>query len=292
MIAEEEIEEEKVCEQCKLPKRLSAFHRRRNKTDGRMRICAECYTANLQKTLQYQKERFQSWERRDAEEKKRKLEENQHIRVALPELMRSLFSGSTKPCEDCKQEFQLDDHGHLVAPRFPPETCEQCGSPILLHEYSEGRVSYGCPGHIAGSGPIYEGWSDKYCPTCHEARRMKNRQAYPLCPMCNAPTRVYDFMREYQGFWLDIIRVCCERCTPRFEALSESEQLEYLRRAIVKAYGETAVIYALQYDDQASCHHIGRTKHYMRRMAEYKRNWHRDIHHDFVLQQRLCGFWG
>lgn len=54
---------------------------------------------------------------------------------------------------------------------------------------------------------------------------------------------------------------------------------------MVKAYSETAVIYALQYDDHFPCQHIGRTKHYSRRMAEYQRDWYMEIKHHFILEE-------
>jgi hydrogenase maturation factor HypF (carbamoyltransferase family) len=76
-----------------------------------------------------------------------------------------------------------------------------------------------------------------------EERRKNNRQAYPLCPMCRTPTYVSDFLRDYQGQRLDIIKVCCKKCIPSFEALPKNEQLERLRLAMIKTYGETAVIY-------------------------------------------------
>ena len=54
---------------------------------------------------------------------------------------------------------------------------------------------------------------------------------------------------------------------------------------MVQTYGETAVIYALQYDDHFPCQHIGRTKHYKRRMQEYKSRWDREIKHHFILEE-------
>ena len=49
------------------------------------------------------------------------------------------------------------------------------------------------------------------------------------------------------------------------------------------------MIYALQYDEQFPCQHIGRTKNYTRRMADYKHDWHKDIKRHFVLQQLSFG---
>lgn len=126
----------------------------------------------------------------------------------------------------------------------------------------------------------------KRCKPCHEAYRFRGQ---PLCQMCNAHTQSRDFLREYKGYPLDIVRVCCEQCIPRFEALPELEQLELLRRAMITTYGDMAVIYALQYDDHFPCQHIGRTKHYERRMADYKRDWYKDIQHHFILQQLTFG---
>jgi hypothetical protein len=104
--------------------------------------------------------------------------------------------------------------------------------------------------------------------------------------MCNVPARRQGgFLREYRGYHLDLIKVCCKQCISAFEALAEPERLELLRCTMVSAYGEAAVIYALQYDDYFPCQHIGRTKHYNRRMAEYKRNWYMEIKHHFILEE-------
>jgi len=281
-------EERKECEQCLEPKVLTAFHRRKNKTDNRMRICAECYKANLQETQRRQRELQQERERRRVEEKRYRREESQRVRASLPTLMLTLLSGRTNFCEDCKQEFPIDERGCLVVPFLPPATCEQCGEPLTI-EVHEDWVSYDCQGHSGGASNLWRGSSSTYCPTCHEERRKKNRQAYPLCPICHAPTRIYDFLREYQGHRLDRIKVCCKNCISQFEALAEPAQVEHLRRAMISAYGETAVIYALQYDDHFPCQHIGRTMHYTRRMAEYKRDWHLKIQHHFILQQLSFG---
>lgn len=281
------INEVKECEQCKEPKALSAFHRRKNKTDGRMRICAQCYMDNLHETQRRQAERVQEWERQRAEEKRRRVEESQRVLALLP----TLLPGGIKNCEDCNQEFPVNEQGYLVMPFFEVHSanCERCGKPFDIEYTADGRVNYGCPGHTAGSGAYWHGFSDKYCPHCQEERRAKNRQSRPLCPMCSTLTRVWDFLREYHGYRLDIIKVCCKDCIPQFEALAEPEQVEMLRRAMVKTYGETAVIYVLQYDDHFPCQHIGRTKHYNRRMAEYKRNWDMEIKHHFILEEVAFG---
>lgn len=278
--------ERKQCEQCKEPKALSAFHRRKNKTDNRMRICAQCYMDNLHETQRRQTELMQKREQERIEEKRRKVEESQRVQALLP----TLLSGETRTCEDCKQSFPVNGRGELVVPFFDihSASCERCGRPFDIEYTADGRVNYGCSGHVGGSATYWYGFSEKYCPTCREERRKKNRQSYPLCPMCSTPTRIGDFLGEYHGYRLDLIKVCCKNCIPHFEALPEVEQLASLRRAMVNAYGETAVIYALQYDEHP-CQHIGRTKHYARRMAEYKRDWYKDIQHHFILQQLSFG---
>jgi hypothetical protein len=191
----------------------------------------------------------------------------------------------TKRCVDCNQEFPINERGCLVVPFFDMHStiCERCGKPLSIEYRADGVVHFACSHHLAGCGPAMYGYSEKYCPHCREERRKKNRQSYPLCPMCSTPTR--HILREYHGYPLDLIKVCCKNCIPQFEALLETAQLASLRQAMVKAYGETAVIYALQYDDYFPCQHIGRTKHYNRRMAEYKHNWHREIKHHFILEE-------
>jgi hypothetical protein len=197
----------------------------------------------------------------------------------------------TRACADCQQQFLVNEHGWLVVPFFEMHstTCERCGKPLHVEYTDDGLIHYHCSVHMSGVGPALFGYSEKYCPRCREERRKKNRQAYPPCPMCGTPTRVWDFLKRYQGYTLDSIRVCCKSCIPRFEALAEAEQLALLRQTMVKTYGETAVIYALQYDDHFPCQHIGRTKHYDRRMAEYKRNWHIEIKHHFILEELSFG---
>ena len=58
---------------------------------------------------------------------------------------------------------------------------------------------------------------------------------------------------------------------------------------MVKTYGEKAFIYGLHYDDTGEVHHIGRTKHLLRRMAEYRRNWYRDTRRYTVLEELAFG---
>ncbi|GHO98498.1 hypothetical protein KSF_085460 [Reticulibacter mediterranei] len=62
-----------------------------------------------------------------------------------------------------------------------------------------------------------------------------------------------------------------------------------MRNAMRNAYGESAVIYALHYDASDTVCHIGRTKHLTRRMAEYRRNWDKPIHHYSVLEDIIPG---
>jgi len=108
----------------------------------------------------------------------------------------------TKRCVDCKQEFAVNERGHLVVPYFDVHSaiCERCGKPLNIKYTADGRVHYGCSGHLSGSSPALYGYSDKYCPQCREERRKQNRQSRPLCPMCSTPKRMIDFLRKYQGY--------------------------------------------------------------------------------------------
>jgi hypothetical protein len=245
--------EKKECEQCHAEKELDLFQRRRNKTDGRMRICAQCYMDNLHETQRRQAEAIQKWEQERIERERQKQQEQE--RLARQQALEAWYRlQPDRQCIDCKQVLAASAFGYSMMREI-----DGVWLPAPLHQR---------------------------CRDCHEAYRTKSS---PRCQICSTQARSRGFLREYKGFHLDIIRVCCEDCIPRFEALPESKQLELLRSAMVKAYGETAVIYALQYDEYFPCQHIGRTKHYERRMAEYKRDWYKDIQHHFILQQLSFG---
>jgi hypothetical protein len=199
----------------------------------------------------------------------------------------------TKVCADCQQTFPINKMGMLVVPYFSIHStlCERCNVPLHIDAIEDGRMSFHCPSHtLFGSVSVLHGTSIKYCPACHEERRKNNRQSRPLCPMCNAPTRVQSFLREYEGFRLDLIKVCCKQCIPQFNELPRTEQLASLRRAMVKAYGETAVIYALMYVGEFYLpNHIGRTKRLSRRMQDYKNYWYKEIAEWHVLEEVSFG---
>jgi hypothetical protein len=82
--------EGKKCEQCEQWKPLEAFHCRKNETDGRMRICADCYTANNRERSRQQQEHMQQWKEmheRQEEDRRQRREEEQHRReVLLPQI--------------------------------------------------------------------------------------------------------------------------------------------------------------------------------------------------------------
>lgn len=352
MEADGQIAEGKKCEQCEQWKVLSAFHRRKNKTDGRMRICADCYSANLQQTYQRQRELAQQWEekRRQEEEEQCRREEEHRRREALrrqveeenlrqqaawlnlqPErqcrVCRQTLPATAFPCErsrrggyivhaqcttcveaeqqrqkeekkrcrGCQNLFAVNDYGYLTVSLQETDVswCYLCGTPLQTEPQADGSIEYRCSSdwfHTAGVGRegAYQGTST-LCPRCRHSYRKRNRQVNPLCPMCGMPTSVWDFLREYQDFRLDLIKVCCKICIPRFTALSEAEQIRRLRSAMRNAYGESAVIYALHYDASGAICHIGRTKHLTRRMAEYRRNWDKPIHHYSVLEDVIPG---
>lgn len=194
-----------------------------------------------------------------------------------------LDTGETRRCRGCKQVFPVGSRDQLMAyeASLSRTQCEQCGKPLTIERREDGSYSYRCSEHthewVYGTAT--------YCPRCHYERRKNNRQVYPLCPMCKTPTRVYDFLRTYQGYRLDIIRVCCTQCEPQFFALSEEEQLAWLRAAMVKAYGETGIIYAIQHDDTFLYQHIGRTKDLKQRLRGYKQKWPRAIKDVHILEE-------
>lgn len=250
--------EKKECEQCHAEKELTLFQRRRNKTDGRMRICAQCYMDNLHETQRRQAEAMQRWEQERIERERQKQQEREQQdqeRLARQQALEAWYHlQPDRRCIDCKQVLAASAFGYSMMREIDG---------VLL------------------PAPLH-----KRCRDCHEAYRTRN---HPRCQLCNTHTQSHGFLREYRGYRLDIIRVCCGNCIPRFEALPETEQLELLRRAMVQTYGETAVIYALQYDEHFPCQHIGRTKHYARRMADYKHDWYKDIQRHFILQQVTFG---
>jgi hypothetical protein len=254
--------EEKECEQCHIKKGIGLFHRVTNQYTGvhPMSICKDCYKSNREETKRRQAEEWEARRKAQEWEEWRRIreEEAEEERLARQQALDAWYlQQPDRRCVDCKQV--------LAASAF---------------DYSTMREIEGVwiPASL-----------QKRCKSCHDAYRARNQQVHPLCPMCKTPTRSWEFLREYQGFGLDLIQICCENCIPQFEVLPESEQLKLLRCAMVKAYGETAVIYALQYDNHFPCQHIGRTKQYDRRMGEYRKRWYKDIQHHFILQQLSFG---
>ncbi len=341
--------EGKQCEQCEQWKPLEAFHRRKNKTDGRMRICADCYTANNRERSRQQQEYMQQLEelhRRQEEERRQQQEEAQRRRDQIEEERRrqqdawlklqparqcsvcqqmlpatafpcqrsrrgaySLHDQCTscaeeeqrrqkeekKRCRRCQGLFILNDYGWLCVPLQETDAsrCYLCDNVLQPKPRSDGSLAYHCPADLfhtfgVSQAGCYHG-TGTLCPRCRYSYRKKNRQVYPLCPLCGTPTRVWDFLQEYRGYRLDLIKVCCKMCIPRFNAFSEAEQLRRLRNAMKNAYGASAAIYALHYDASDTVHHIGRTKVLTRRMAEYRRNWDQPIHHSSVLEDVTPG---
>jgi hypothetical protein len=260
----------KVCEQCHAEKDVELFRKVTNQYTGvhPMSTCKECYNGNQEaRKLQQAKEweagaaareqRQRERAEREAYEERASLEQERLARQQAA-LEAWYLQQPDRQCIDCKQVLAASAFGYSMMREI-----DGAWIPAPLH---------------------------KRCKPCHEAYRDRNQQTNPLCPMCRTPARVHGgFLREYQGYDLDLIKVCCKNCIPQFEALPEREQLELLRRAMLAAYGNTAVIYALQYDEQFPCQHIGRTKRYERRMAEYKQAWHKEIQRHFVLQQVTFG---
>jgi hypothetical protein len=192
---------------------------------------------------------------------------------------------SIKQCRDCQQTFLVDGHGFLRVPYSEEHggLCPHCRKPLDIKWEEGGDLSYNCPECSSTSAHWMS--TQVRCPRCHQARRQKNVRVYPPCPLCGVPTYYSEFLREYEGYWLDCIKVCCVNCAPQFASLPEPQRLWRLRRAMVKEYGEVAVIYGLHYDESQAVHHIGRTKHLEKRMYEYRRDWHRAFHHYSVLEE-------
>jgi hypothetical protein len=268
--------ERKQCEQCKETKDMTDFRKVVNQYTSVhfMSICRECYNRNLderkrrleveweagrerREAMYRLKEHSQEWEegREEREEQARQREQEQ---LAYQQSIDAWYQQQPdRECIDCKQVLPATAFGYSMS-----REVDDAWFPDPLH---------------------------RRCKPCHEAYRKGNRQVYPLCLLCGAPAPVYDFLREYRGFRLDCIKVCCKGCILRFEALPEPEQMELLRRAIKKAYGETASVYGLHYDETGAVHHIGRTKHLQRRMAEYRRNWYHEITMYHVFQELPFG---
>ena len=258
--------EKKECEQCHAEKELDLFRKVTNQYTGvhPMSICKDCYKSNQEARQRKQEEEWEAGraareqrqrervEREAYEERAREDQERQARQQAALEAW--YLQQPDRQCIDCKQVLAASAFGYSMMREIDG---------VLL------------------PAPLH-----KRCRDCHEAYRTKSS---PRCQLCNTHTQSRGFLREYRGYRLDIIRVCCENCIPQFEALPETEQVELLRRAMVQTYGETAVIYALQYDEHFPCQHIGRTKNYTRRMADYKHDWYKDIQRHFILQQLSFG---
>jgi hypothetical protein len=244
--------ETKLCEQCHIEKDIRLFRKVTNQYTGvhPMSICKDCYNSNNEVRKRRQAE---EWEAR--EEARKQAEQERLVREEALEAW--YLQQPDHQCVDCKQVLASSAFGYSIM-----REVDGVRIPASLH---------------------------RRCRECHEVYYKQSQQTYPLCPMCNTPTRVGGFLREYHEYQLDLINVCCTNCIPHFEVLPETEQLELLRCALVKAYGETAVVYALQYDDHFPVQHIGRTKHYTRRMAKYRRDWHTEIKDHFILEELAFG---
>ena len=260
----------KTCKQCNIEKDIQLFRMVSNKYTGihPMSICKECYKSNQEIMRQKQaaewealnaellkKQQEERQRREEYEERERQIAEEQQVRQQALEAW--YLQQPDRRCIDCKHLLNASAFGYSFLKEI-----DGVWLPSQLH---------------------------KRCKPCHEAYRDGSRQSRPLCLLCDQPANRSDFLHTYHGYRLDLIKVCCKQCIPRFNMLSEHEQLGLLHKAMVIAYGKTAEIYALQYDDLFPCQHIGRTKNYQRRMAEYQRDWYRDIQHHFILQQVSFG---
>lgn len=263
----------KICEQCHAEKNIDLFYMVTNQYTGLhpMSLCKDCYKGNLE--AQKRKSRTE-WEA-GAERRERAREQTLQVQKARDEQEREREQRDQEYRERQERQQELQEAWYRQQPGRQCIDCKQVLAASAFG-YSSSSMSEG----FWLPDPLH-----KRCKPCHKTYREGNKQVRPLCLMCQAPTQRHDFLQEYNGYRLDIIKVCCKQCIPQFEALPEAKQLELFHQAMIKAYGKTSVVYALQYDDQFPCQHIGRTKDYVSRMAQYKRGWYREIKRHFILQQ-------
>lgn len=165
--------EQKQCEQCLKHKDLSAFHKRKNKTDGRMRICGICYGENLQITQQRAKEHHIQWELKQQQER-----EERARRLAQKPI-----------CHDCGGEYTQwgkvwDDfycqpcHIKHFA-RSPRQVCCVCGEQKLYLDFPHQHQDYSLR---ADGANIY-----LYCHACKKAflALPASQQALYIQSRCN-----------------------------------------------------------------------------------------------------------
>ncbi len=255
----------KICAQCGTEKDIDQFRKVTNQYTGvhPMSICKACYKTNQEpgkcqmEEWKQEAELRKHWGTEKAEREARERVREAEERAQQETRQRWYAQQSDRQCIECKQVLPATAFGYSVL--------------------------------VPSSDGTYLPVLRQRCEVCNEAYRQNSRQVNPLCPLCGTSTRRFNFLREYRGFHLDLIKVCCKACISRFEVLPETEQMEWLRRAIIAAYGEKAFIYGLHYDESGQVHHIGRTKHLKRRMAVYRRNWHCTIHSYQVLEELPFG---
>lgn len=119
------IETKKRCEQCHAEKELDLFHKSNSKTDGRMRICAQCYKDNLHETQRRQAELMQKWEQERIEREQQKQQERERQEQERQARNREASLAANRICPRCKAvrtDGRLWESGHLYFPRY----CEAC----------------------------------------------------------------------------------------------------------------------------------------------------------------------
>jgi hypothetical protein len=250
--------ETKQCEQCQMIKPIDQFYRHHS-PEGRRRICIDCCKLNRVESKCQEQERQARWEREQAEEKRRRVEESQRIQASFP----TLLPGGTKRCANCNQEFPVNERGCLVVPFFDMHSsiCEHCGKPLTIEYNEDGSISYRCQGHVGGyaSSTLY-GHSPKYCPYCNEKRR--NERTTPCCVCQQKKGPALNTYHEYH-LWGGgtAIRLYCDNrdCEKAFMALPASHQAFYIRSRCDLAFPPGQVIYALIDPEIGNKRYIGRT---------------------------------
>jgi hypothetical protein len=233
--------ETKKCEQCLQTKAFSDFHRRKNKTDGRMRICALCYEDNLRNSRTLEKERLRQ---RELDQQQRQREHEEQAR--LLELERTTW----------RQAIEL---WHSQQPDRRCIACLQL-LPSIAFGYSE----------LKQAGDEWIPKLHQRCQACHTA--MREQQAQPCC-LCGKKTMAFDFLNHLHGFALfgggTAIYLCCRTCEVTFLALPEDKQRFYIRSRCHLAFPDGQLVYGLLDPESKVQRYVGRTNNIERRFREH-----------------------
>jgi len=241
--------EPKMCTQCQQVKPLSDFYRRKNKTDGHMRLCITCYNDNLQNTLHLREEQRLQAE----EENQRKLQERKE-RTRLFEQKQAIWQQERAISQQAVERWYQQQ---------PDRVCIACqhSLPASTFGYSE-------------LNKVGDDWIPKLhqrCQACHAS--MREQQALPCC-LCGKKTS--HFLRHLHGFHLfgggTAVSLCCKTCEPAFLALPEGRQRLYIHSRCDLAFPAGQLIYGLFEPEPMELRYIGRTNDLERRYREHRKD--------------------